>query len=216
MSEWNILRRRYFRDADALLSCDWGVKEKATEERREGCTSTDERLGAGGEEKTRGRGNRNTARERDQSRSRGGGGGGGGGAGEGGTRRPTPLTRIEEVGARVDAGIVHFSTHRLGETRSGGQKETRPEQRETDTWGRSAYTSTGRSGYRADWSPRAAPRSASGSTRSASWRCRSVGGQPYRRVLTSGTCSTRPGATMHKSWGNAIELHEALDAWAPM
>src|ERR1700757_2789417 len=38
-----------------------------------------------------------------------------------------------------------------------------------------------------------------------------VGRQPYMRVLTYENLLDETGREMHKSWGNAIELNEALD-----
>ena len=70
---------------------------------------------------------------------------------------------------------------------------------------------TGSSGSPPTGSRRCASRSASGSTPSASWRSRSTGGSRTGASSPTRRSPKRHGREMHKSWGNAIEVTEALE-----
>jgi isoleucyl-tRNA synthetase len=121
------------------------------------------------------------------------------------------VERIPDVGdAWLDAGIVHFST--LG----WGNPEWIP-------GGYATGSSAGLSGadlpdnawwerwFPADWV-------SEGRTQIRLWfysQCfmaiTLAGTQPYRRVLTYENVVDETGREMHKSWGNAIELDDALN-----
>jgi isoleucyl-tRNA synthetase len=121
------------------------------------------------------------------------------------------VERIPDVGdAWLDAGIVHFST--LG----WGNPERIP-------GGYATGSSAGLSGadlpdnewwerwFPADWV-------SEGRTQIRLWfysQCfmaiTLAGTQPYRRVLTYENVVDETGREMHKSWGNAIELDDALN-----
>ena len=121
------------------------------------------------------------------------------------------VRRIEEVGdAWLDAGIVHFST--LGW--------------QNPAWKESGYAngaSTGLSGadlpdhaYWEKWFPADWVSEMREQIRlwfySQSFMAVTLAGRgPYRQVLTYEKVLDEAGREMHKSWGNAIELNEALE-----
>jgi isoleucyl-tRNA synthetase len=121
------------------------------------------------------------------------------------------VERIPEVGdAWLDAGIVHFSTlgwrnptwiERGNATGSaaGLTEADLPDHEYWEQW------------YPADWV-------CEGRTQIRLWfyaQCFMAitldGRQPYRKVLTYENVLDEQGREMHKSWGNAIELDEALE-----
>jgi isoleucyl-tRNA synthetase len=121
------------------------------------------------------------------------------------------IERIPEVGdAWLDAGIVHFSTlgwrnptwiERGNATGSaaGLTEADLPDHAYWEQW------------YPADWV-------CEGRTQIRLWfyaQCFMAitldGRQPYRQVLTYENVLDETGREMHKSWGNAIELDEALE-----
>jgi len=121
------------------------------------------------------------------------------------------VSRIEEVGdAWLDAGIVHFST--LGwenpewvteGNATGAARELThadlPDHAYWEEWFPADWVSEGRAQIRL-W------------FYSQCFMALSlVGRQPYMRVLTYENLLDETGREMHKSWGNAIELNEALD-----
>ncbi|HEY2208969.1 MAG TPA: class I tRNA ligase family protein, partial [Gaiellaceae bacterium] len=121
------------------------------------------------------------------------------------------VERIEEVGdAWLDAGIVHFST-------LGWQN------REWIPHGYATGASAGISGadlpdnaYWEKWFP--ADWVSEGRSQIRLWfysQCfmavTLVGRQPYGRVLTYENVVDETGREMHKSWGNAIDLDDALE-----
>jgi isoleucyl-tRNA synthetase len=121
------------------------------------------------------------------------------------------VERIEEVGdAWLDAGIVHFST-------LGWQNP------EWVPGGYATGSSAGLSGadlpdnaYWEKWFP--ADWVSEGRAQIRLWfysQCfmavTLVGEQPYRRVLTYENVVDETGREMHKSWGNAIDLDDALE-----
>jgi len=121
------------------------------------------------------------------------------------------VERIPEVGdAWLDAGIVHFST-------LGWQN---PEWIEDGNATGAARGLTGADlpdhAYWEQWYP--ADWVCEGRTQIRLWfysQCFMAitldGRQPYRRVLTYENVLDEHGREMHKSWGNAIELNEALE-----
>jgi len=120
-------------------------------------------------------------------------------------------SRIEEVGdAWLDAGIVHFSTlgwenpewvtegNATGAAR-GLTHADLPDHAYWEEWFPADWVSEGRAQIRL-W------------FYSQCFMALSlVGRQPYMRVLTYENLLDETGREMHKSWGNAIELNEALD-----
>ena len=121
------------------------------------------------------------------------------------------VERIEEVGdAWLDAGIVHFSTlgwqneHwvKLGNATGSARGLTEadlPDHAYWEKW------------FPADWV-------CEGRAQIRLWfysQCFMAvtldGRQPYRRVLTYENVLDETGREMHKSWGNSIELNEALE-----
>ena len=121
------------------------------------------------------------------------------------------VSRIEEVGdAWLDAGIVHFSTlgwenpewvtegNATGAAR-GLTHADLPDHAYWEEWFPADWVSEGRAQIRL-W------------FYSQCFMALSlVGRQPYMRVLTYENLLDETGREMHKSWGNAIELNEALD-----
>jgi isoleucyl-tRNA synthetase len=121
------------------------------------------------------------------------------------------VSRIEEVGdAWLDAGIVHFSTlgwenpewvtegNATGAAR-GLTRADLPDHAYWEEWFPADWVSEGRAQIRL-W------------FYSQCFMALSlVGRQPYMRVLTYENLLDETGREMHKSWGNAIELNEALD-----
>jgi isoleucyl-tRNA synthetase len=121
------------------------------------------------------------------------------------------VERIPEVGdAWLDAGIVHFST--LGW--------------ESPEWIAGGYAtgaSKGLSGadlpdhaywekwFPADWVSEMREQIRLWFYSQCFMAVTLVGRQPYRRVLTYEKVYDENGREMHKSWGNAIELNDALD-----
>jgi isoleucyl-tRNA synthetase len=121
------------------------------------------------------------------------------------------VRRIEEVGdAWLDAGIVHFSTlgwqnehwvkhgNATGSAR-GLTEADLPDHAYWEKW------------FPADWV-------CEGRAQIRLWfysQCFMAvtldGRQPYRRVLTYENVLDETGREMHKSWGNSIELNEALE-----
>src|SRR5689334_4667552 len=121
------------------------------------------------------------------------------------------VERIPEVGdAWLDAGIVHFSTlgwqnpewieegNATGAAR-GLTKADLPDHAYWEDWFPADWVSEGRAQIRL-------------------WfyaQCFMAvtldGRQPYKRVLTYENVLDETGREMHKSWGNAIELNEALE-----
>jgi isoleucyl-tRNA synthetase len=121
------------------------------------------------------------------------------------------VERIEEVGdAWLDAGIVHFST-------LGWQNPTWIEH------GNATGAAAGLTeadlpdhGYWEEWFP--ADWVSENRAQIRLWfysQCFMAitldGRQPYRKVLTYENVLDETGREMHKSWGNAIELNEALE-----
>jgi isoleucyl-tRNA synthetase len=121
------------------------------------------------------------------------------------------VERIPEVGdAWLDAGIVHFST-------LGWQNPTWIEH------GNATGSAAGLTGadlpdhaYWEEWFP--ADWVSEGRAQIRLWfysQCFMAitldGRQPYRKVLTYENVLDETGREMHKSWGNAIELNEALE-----
>ena len=121
------------------------------------------------------------------------------------------VRRVTEVGdAWLDAGIVPFST--LGWenpvwVEHGNATGAAP----ASPVPTCPTTPTGRRGSRPTGSPRCASRSASGSTRSRSWRSTLTGRLPYRSVLTYEKLLDEHGREMHRSWGNSIPADEAFE-----
>jgi isoleucyl-tRNA synthetase len=121
------------------------------------------------------------------------------------------VTRIEEVGdAWLDAGIVHFST--LG----WQNPEWVPEGNATGAARGVTHADLPDHAYWEEWFP--ADWVSEGRAQIRLWfysQCfmamALVGRQPYRSVLTYENLLDETGREMHKSWGNAIELNEALD-----
>ena len=121
------------------------------------------------------------------------------------------LTRIEEVGdAWLDAGIVHFST--LG----WESPEWVPEGNATGAARGVTHADLPDHAYWEEWFP--ADWVSEGRAQIRLWfysQCfmamALIGRQPYRSVLTYENLLDETGREMHKSWGNAIELNEALD-----
>src|SRR6266581_3732862 len=121
------------------------------------------------------------------------------------------LTRIEEVGdAWLDAGIVHFST--LG----WQNPEWVPEGNATGAARGVTHADLPDHAYWEKWFP--ADWVSEGRAQIRLWfysQCfmamALVGRQPYQSVLTYENLLDETGREMHKSWGNAIELNEALD-----
>jgi len=121
------------------------------------------------------------------------------------------VTRIPEVGdAWLDAGIVHFST--LG--------WRNPEWKEHGNATGSARGLTGADlpdhAYWEEWFP--ADWVSEGRTQIRLWfysQCFMAvtldGRSPYRSVLTYENLLDETGREMHKSWGNSIELNDALE-----
>ena len=121
------------------------------------------------------------------------------------------VSRIEEVGdAWLDAGIVHFSAlgwenpewvtegNATGAAR-GLTHADLPDHAYWEEWFPADWVSEGRAQIRL-W------------FYSQCFMALSlVGRQPYMRVLTYENLLDETGREMHKSWGNAIELNEALD-----
>jgi isoleucyl-tRNA synthetase len=121
------------------------------------------------------------------------------------------VSRIEEVGdAWLDAGIVHFSTlgwenpewvtegNATGAAR-GLTHADLPDHAYWEEWFPADWVSEGRAQIRL-W------------FYSQCFMALSlVERQPYMRVLTYENLLDETGREMHKSWGNAIELNEALD-----
>ena len=121
------------------------------------------------------------------------------------------VSRIEEVGdAWLDAGIVHFSTlgwenpewvtegNATGAAR-GLTHADLPDHAYWEEWFPADWVSEGRAQIRL-W------------FYSQCFMALSLfGRQPYMRVLTYENLLDETGREMHKSWGNAIELNEALD-----
>src|SRR6266700_789832 len=121
------------------------------------------------------------------------------------------VTRIEEVGdAWLDAGIVHFSTlgwqnpewvpegNATGAAR-GVTPADLPDHAYWEKWFPADWVSEGRAQIRLWFYSQCFMAMAL------------VGRQPYRSVLTYENLLDETGREMHKSWGNAIELNEALD-----
>jgi isoleucyl-tRNA synthetase len=121
------------------------------------------------------------------------------------------VERVPEVGdAWLDAGIVHFST-------LGWQNPTWIEH------GNATGSAAGLTGadlpdhaYWEEWFP--ADWVSEGRAQIRLWfysQCFMAitldGRQPYRRVLTYENVLDETGREMHKSWGNSIELNEALE-----
>ncbi len=121
------------------------------------------------------------------------------------------VTRIEEVGdAWLDAGIVHFST--LG----WQNPEWVPEGNATGAARGVTHADLPDHAYWEKWFP--ADWVSEGRAQIRLWfysQCfmamALVGRQPYQSVLTYENLLDETGREMHKSWGNAIELNEALD-----
>jgi isoleucyl-tRNA synthetase len=121
------------------------------------------------------------------------------------------VTRIEEVGdAWLDAGIVHFST--LG----WQNPEWVPEGNATGAARGVTHADLPDHAYWEEWFP--ADWVSEGRAQIRLWfysQCfmamALVGRQPYQSVLTYENLLDETGREMHKSWGNAIELNEALD-----
>jgi isoleucyl-tRNA synthetase len=121
------------------------------------------------------------------------------------------VKRIEEVGdAWLDAGIVHFST--LGWENAGWV----PEGNATGAARGLTHADLPDHAYWEEWFP--ADWVSEGRAQIRLWfysQCfmalSLVGRQPYMRVLTYENLLDETGREMHKSWGNAIELNEALD-----
>jgi isoleucyl-tRNA synthetase len=121
------------------------------------------------------------------------------------------VERIEEVGdAWLDAGIVHFST-------LGWQNPVWIEEGNATGAARGLTTADlPDHAYWEEWFP--ADWVCEGRAQIRLWfyaQCFMAvtldGRQPYRRVLTYENVLDETGREMHKSWGNAIELNEALE-----
>jgi len=121
------------------------------------------------------------------------------------------VKRIEEVGdAWLDAGIVHFSTQ-------GWENPVWvPEGNATGSARGLTHADLPDHAYWEEWFP--ADWISEGRAQIRLWfysQCfmalSLVGRQPYMRVLTYENLLDETGREMHKSWGNAIELNEALD-----
>ena len=121
------------------------------------------------------------------------------------------VKRIEEVGdAWLDAGIVHFSTlgwqnpqwMREGNATGAARGVTHadlPDHTYWEEWFPADFVTEGRAQIRL-W------------FYSQCFMAISLDGrQPYGSVLTYENLLDENGREMHKSWGNAIELNEALD-----
>jgi isoleucyl-tRNA synthetase len=121
------------------------------------------------------------------------------------------VERIPEVGdAWLDAGIVHFST--LG----WESPEWVPEGNATGAARGLTHADLPDHAYWEQWFP--ADWVCEGRAQIRLWfyaQCFMAvtldGRQPYRRVLTYENVLDETGREMHKSWGNAIELNEALE-----
>jgi len=121
------------------------------------------------------------------------------------------VKRIEEVGdAWLDAGIAHFST--LG----WQNPKWLPEGGATGAAHGLTHADLPDHAYWEEWFP--ADWVSEGRAQIRLWfysQCfmamALVGRQPYRSVLTYENLLDEKGREMHKSWGNAIELNEALD-----
>ncbi|HET7758851.1 MAG TPA: isoleucine--tRNA ligase [Gaiellaceae bacterium] len=121
------------------------------------------------------------------------------------------VERIPEVGdAWLDAGIVHFST--LG----WESPEWVPEGNATGAARGLTHADLPDHEYWQQWFP--ADWVCEGRAQIRLWfyaQCFMAvtldGRQPYRRVLTYENVLDETGREMHKSWGNAIELNEALE-----
>ncbi len=121
------------------------------------------------------------------------------------------VERIPEVGdAWLDAGIVHFST--LG----WQSPEWVPEGNATGAARGLTHADLPDHAYWERWFP--ADWVCEGRAQIRLWfyaQCFMAvtldGRQPYRRVLTYENVLDETGREMHKSWGNAIELNEALE-----
>jgi isoleucyl-tRNA synthetase len=121
------------------------------------------------------------------------------------------VERIPEVGdAWLDAGIVHFST--LG----WESPERVPEGNATGAARGLTHADLPDHAYWEQWFP--ADWVCEGRAQIRLWfyaQCFMAvtldGRQPYRRVLTYENVLDETGREMHKSWGNAIELNEALE-----
>jgi len=121
------------------------------------------------------------------------------------------VERIPEVGdAWLDAGIVHFST-------LGWQNPEWIEEGNATGAARGLTTADlPDHAYWEDWFP--ADWVSEGRAQIRLWfyaQCFMAvtldGRQPYKRVLTYENVLDETGREMHKSWGNAIELNEALE-----
>jgi len=121
------------------------------------------------------------------------------------------VRRIEEVGdAWLDAGIVHFSTlgwenpdwvpegNATGSAR-GLTRADLPDHAYWEEWFPADWVSENRAQIRLWFYSQ------------CFMAISLVGRQPYRSVLTYENLLDETGREMHKSWGNAIELNEALD-----
>jgi len=121
------------------------------------------------------------------------------------------VERIVEVGdAWLDAGIVHFSTlgwqnpewipegNATGSAR-GLTHAPLPDQAYWETW------------FPADWVSEMRQQIRLWFYSQCFMAITLDGRQPYRSVLTYEKVLDETGREMHKSWGNAIELNEALD-----
>jgi isoleucyl-tRNA synthetase len=121
------------------------------------------------------------------------------------------VERIPEVGdAWLDAGIVHFST--LGWQNRDWVKEGNA----TGSARGLTHADLPDHAYWEQWFP--ADWVSEGRAQIRLWfyaQCFMAvtldGRQPYRRVLTYENVLDETGREMHKSWGNAIELNEALE-----
>ncbi len=122
-----------------------------------------------------------------------------------------PAKRVEEVGdAWLDAGIVHFST--LGwqnpawveegngtGAAKGLTKAPLPDHAYWEKW------------FPADWVSEMREQIRLWFYSQCFMAVTLDGRQPYRQVLTYEKVLDETGREMHKSWGNAIELNEALE-----
>jgi isoleucyl-tRNA synthetase len=121
------------------------------------------------------------------------------------------LERVEEVGdAWLDAGIVHFST--LG----WKNQELIPDGNATGSARGLTHAPLPDHAYWEQWFP--AEWVSEGRAQIRLWfysQCFMAvtldGRSPYRSVLTYENLLDETGREMHKSWGNSIELDEALD-----
>ena len=121
------------------------------------------------------------------------------------------VERIEEVGdAWLDAGIVHFSTlgwqspewipHGYAKGASAGiSGADLPDNAYWEKWFPADWVSEGRSQIRLWFYSQ------------CFMAVTLVGRQPYGRVLTYENVVDETGREMHKSWGNAIDLDDALE-----